>query len=202
MKAPTYVVFAGVNGAGKSTFYHTDFWKGPSTPRSLVRINSDEIVIESGGNPQLSADQIRAGREALRRIDDCLSHHVSFNQETTLTGRTCLKTIRRAQDEGYRIVLYYIGVASSQLALDRIAHRVSVGGHPVEEEAVRRRYIASMRNLSSVIRLCDEVIVFDNSVEFVALARWTRGALSWVGNIAMRGSWLMEAICDDDIWGA
>ena len=202
MKRPMYVVFAGVNGAGKSTFYHTGFWRGHSTPRSLVRINSDEIVVESGGDPRSSADQIRAGREALRRIDYCLARHVSFNQETTLTGRTCLKTIRRARDEGYRVVLYYIGVASSQLALGRIAHRVSVGGHPIEEETVRRRYTVSMQNLSSVIRLCDEVTVFDNSIEFVALARWTRGTLSWVGNIAMRGSWLMEAICDDDVWRA
>lgn len=200
MERPTYVVFAGVNGAGKSTFYHTDFWRGPLIPRSLVRINSDEIVAESGGNPRSDADQIRAGREALHRINDCLARHKSFNQETTLTGRTCLKTIHRARDEGYRVVLYYIGVASSQLALERIAHRVSVGGHPIEEEAVRRRYIASLQNLSSVVRLCDEVTVFDNSIEFVALARWTRGTLSWVGNIAKHGPWLMEAICDDDIW--
>lgn len=200
MERPTYVVFAGVNGAGKSTFYHTDFWRGPSIPCSLVRVNSDEIVAESGGDPRSGPDQIRAGREALRRIDDCLAHHKSFNQETTLTGRTCLKTIHRARDEGYRVVLYYIGVASSQLALERIAHRVSVGGHPIEEEAVRRRYIASLQNLSSVVRICDEATVFDNSIEFVALARWTRGTLSWVGNIAKHGPWLMEAICDDDIW--
>lgn len=202
METPAYIIFAGVNGAGKSTFYHTDFWRGPSTPRSLVRINSDEIVVESGGDPRSSADQLRAGREALCRIDDCLTRHVSFNQETTLAGHTCLKTIHRALGEGYRVMLYYIGLASSQLALARIAHRVSVGGHPIEEETVRRRYTTSMQNLSSVVRLCDEVTVFDNSTEFVALARWARGTLSWVGNIAVHGQWLMEAICDDDIWRA
>ena len=125
MKAPTYVIFAGVNGAGKSTFYHTDFWRGSSTPRSLVRINSYEIVVEFDGNPQSSADQIRAGREALHRIDDCLSHHVSFNQETTLTGRTCLKTIRRAQDEGYRIVLYYIPIGTRSHCASRVCRRSS-----------------------------------------------------------------------------
>ena len=200
MERPTYVVFAGVNGAGKSTFYHTGFWKGSTMPSSLERINSDEIVVENGGDPRSGADQIRAGREALRRIEDCLVRRKSFNQETTLTGRTCLKTIQRARDEGYRVVLYYIGVASSQLALERIAHRVSLGGHPIDEEAVRRRYIASLQNLSYVVRLCDEATVFDNSIEFVALARWTRGTLSWVGNIAKHGPWLMDAICDDGVW--
>lgn len=200
MKQPVYIVFAGVNGAGKSTFYHTNFWRGPDVPHSLMRVNSDEIVVENRGNPRSDSDQFQAGREALRRIDACLSQHKSFNQETTLTGHSCIKTIKRARAEGYRVVLYYIGVASPQLALERIAHRVSVGGHPIDENAVRRRYTASLRNLSRVISLCDEVTVLDNSIEFVALARWSKGVLSWVGNIAKQGPWLMNAIYDDDIW--
>ncbi len=72
MARPLYVVFAGVNGAGKSTFYRTGFWREPGMPRSLARVNSDEIVVEEGGDPCSDADQIRAGREALRRIDACL----------------------------------------------------------------------------------------------------------------------------------
>lgn len=200
MERPVYIVFAGVNGAGKSTFYHTDFWREPDTPQSLARVNSDEIVVESKGDPHSDGDQFRAGREALRRIEDCLSRRKSFNQETTLTGHSCIKTIQRAHDEGFRVILYYVGVASSQLALERIAYRVSIGGHPIDEKAVRRRYDASLRNLSRVITLCDEVTVLDNSIEFVALARWTKGVLSWIGNIAKHGSWLMNAICDDDIW--
>ena len=200
MKRPVYIVFAGVNGAGKSTFYHTNFWKDPDVPHSLIRVNSDEIVVENKGDPHSGGDQFQAGREALRRIDACLSQHKSFNQETTLTGRSCIKTIQRARESGFRIVLYYVGVASPQLALERIAYRVSMGGHPIDEKAVRRRYAASLRNLSRVISLCDEVTVLDNSVEFVALARWTRGVLSWVGNIAKHGPWLMDAICDDEIW--
>ena len=88
MARPLYVVFAGVNGAGKSTFYRTGFWREPGMPRSLARVNSDEIVVEEGGDPRSDADQMRAGREALRRIDACLEGRKSFNQETTLTGRT------------------------------------------------------------------------------------------------------------------
>lgn len=202
MARPLYVVFAGVNGAGKSTFYRTGFWREPGMPRSLARVNSDEIVVEEGGDPCSNADQIRAGREALRRIDACLEGRKSFNQETTLTGRTCLRTIRRAREAGYRVVLYYIGIASAQAAIDRIEHRVSIGGHPIDEAAVRRRWAASLRNLSHAIDLCDEVTLYDNTVEFVALARWEGGVLSWVGNLAKHGSWLMEAVRDETIWRA
>lgn len=202
MGRPVYVAFAGVNGAGKSTFYHAGFWRDPSMPRSLARVNSDEIVVANGGDPRSDADQLRADREALLRIDHCLARRASFNQETTLTGRTCLKTIQRAREAGYRVVLYYIGIASAEDAVARIAHRVALGGHPIDEEAVRRRWRTSLRNLSRALDLCDEATIFDNTVEFTALARWTGGVLSWVGNLAVHGSWLMDAVRDDEIWRA
>ncbi len=47
---PWYIVFAGVNGAGKSTFYRSGLWKTGSEPRHLERVNPDEIVVESGGS--------------------------------------------------------------------------------------------------------------------------------------------------------
>lgn len=197
---PLYVVFAGVNGAGKSTFYRTGFWRTPDVPSNLVRVNPDEIVVAGGGDPLSPSDQLRAAREALRRIDDCLERRKGFNQETTLTGRSCLKVIERARDAGYRVVLYYVGVASPETALDRVAHRVSVGGHPIDEATVRRRYVASLRNLSRAVALCDEATVLDNTVEFAVLAQWTRGVLSWIGDVVKRGSWLMDAIRNDDVW--
>lgn len=200
MRRPVYVVFAGVNGAGKSTFFHTGFWRSPDISQSLVRVNPDEIVARGKGDPRSGADQLRAAREALRRIDDCIARRRSFNQETTLSGRSCIKTMQRARNEGFRVVLYYIGVATPQVAMDRITHRVSLGGHPIDDEAVRRRFGASLRNLSRAVSLCDEATILDNTVEFVALARWTEGVLSWVGDVSKHGSWLMDAILDDDVW--
>ena len=34
---PVYVVFAGVNGAGKSTFYRTGLWRTEDMPRTMTR---------------------------------------------------------------------------------------------------------------------------------------------------------------------
>lgn len=202
METPVYLVFAGVNGAGKSTFYHADFWQTGILNRSLPRINSDEILVEQGGDPSSRSDQLLAGREALRRLDDYLEQRLSFNQETTLTGRTCIRTIERAQEAGYRIVMYYVGVSSADMALMRIAHRGSLGGHIIEEADVRRRWRASLSNLSRAVRLCNEVNVIDNSIRFVPIARWTNGILSWAGNLKTHGAWFADAVFDDEIWGS
>lgn len=200
MERPVYIIFAGVNGAGKSTFYHTDFWKTESLPKSMSRINSDEIAAGSGWSSDSESDQIRAGKEALHKLNHCLEARQSFNQETTLTGHIILRTIRRAKKAGYKIIVYYIGVDSADIALSRIEHRVSVGGHDIDEEAVRRRWRASLSNLSNTLDLCDEAVVIDNSVEFVPVARWTSGVISWVGDLRKHGSWLLEAVYDDSVW--
>ena len=176
---PVYVVFAGVNGAGKSTFYRTGLWRTEDMPRTMARVNSDEIVVAQGGDPASSADQLRAGREAVRLIEECLSRRRSFNQETTLTGHAVLRNMSRAREAGYRVVLYYIGVDTAAVALDRIAHRVVVGGHDI-----------------------DEGTILDNTVEFVALARWSAGVLSWVGDVAKHGAWFMNAVRDNELWRA
>lgn len=199
---PVYVVFAGVNGVGKSTFYHAGLWRGEGMSPSMARVNSDEIVVAQGGDPTSNADQLRAGREAVRLIEGHFSRGRSFNQETTLTGHAVLRNMRRARDAGYRVVLYYIGVNAPAVAIDRIAHRVAVGGHDIDDAAVRRRYHASLRNFSHALDLCDEVTVLDNTVEFVVIARWRAGVLAWVGNVAKHGAWLMDAVRDESLWRA
>lgn len=50
MARPLYLVFAGVNGAGKPTFYHAGFWRQPDVERGLPRVNADEILRELGGD--------------------------------------------------------------------------------------------------------------------------------------------------------
>lgn len=200
MDRPVYIVFAGVNGVGKSTFYHTDYWLTPGITRSIQRINPDEILVASGGLPSSTADQFKAGKEAYRRLESNFENRISFNQETTLTGKAAVRNIKRAHDMGYEVILYYIGVDSPETSMERIAHRVEIGGHDINSKTVRRRYFESLKNLSNVIDFCDEVIVLDNTHRFTAVARWSKGVLSWVGQIFDRAPWLVNAINDDDLW--
>lgn len=72
-----YSIYAGVNGAGKSTIYDT--YKGSNENR----INPDEILVSNGGDWRNIKDQARAGMEAVRRLDYYINNGLPFNQETT-----------------------------------------------------------------------------------------------------------------------
>lgn len=178
-----YFIFAGVNGAGKSTLYN--FY--PNIPQN--RINSDEILRESGGNWKSSTDQANAMKEAVRRINDYLKRGISFNQETTLTGNSIINNIRKAKEQGYIVKVCYVGLESADLAIQRVQQRVEKGGHGIAEEDIRRRYEQSLNNLQKIIPICDKVEIYDNTEIFYWVASYTNGKLdyreecSWLNNV-------------------
>jgi predicted ABC-type ATPase len=53
--------------------------------------------------------QVQAARIAVKKIKECLQGDSSFNQETTLTGRTIISHINQAKADGFKIYLYYVG---------------------------------------------------------------------------------------------
>lgn len=194
---PWCIVFAGVNGSGKSTLYRTGLWRTASMPLHMARVNPDEILRAQGGDWSRTSDQIAAGKEALRTLDDHLKHGRSFNYETTLTGHRSLRTIIKARERGYRVLMLYVGVDSAKTAIARIKHRVEVGGHDIDEEIVRRRYRTSLVNFHKALEYCDEAQVFDNTLAFTCIALWSRGVLSWWGASSQIGSWLPDILLDN-----
>ena len=65
---------------------------------------------------------------------------------------------------GYHVEIIYLRLASSQLALRRIAGRVRQGGHNVLKADVLRRFSRSWRNFQNTYRpLADVWAVYDNS---------------------------------------
>ena len=200
MDAPFYIVFAGVNGAGKTTFFKSDLWRTVNMPTRMERVNPDELLRSQGGDWRNTKDNLAAGKVALRRIDELFSSHCSFNQETTLVGHIALSNIQRANELGYRVFLYYIGVDSPQTALARIEHRVELGGHDIDEATVLRRYNASLSALAHALDYCEQATVFDNTVDFRCLGMWANGTLAWWGGNNARGDWLTDVITNDALW--
>ena len=160
-----YTLFAGVNGAGKTTIYRT-----MGFDENENRVNADEILVVNGGYWSNQKDQIKAGREALRRLDSFIKQGVSFNQESTLTGQTILRTIEKVKENRFLVNLYYIGLDSPKLAIERVKHRVANGGHGIPEDVIRKRYEASLDMLTRVAPLCDFVVVYDNSKAYNKVA--------------------------------
>ena len=77
-----YITFAGVNGAGKFTLYHSF-----SIYQQLSRIITDEIL-ETFGNWKNTGDIIKVGKLTVQELKRCLSVGISFDQEIKLYGRT------------------------------------------------------------------------------------------------------------------
>jgi len=72
--------------------------------------------------------------------------------------------VKRAQRQGYRVSLLYFWLSSPELAMRRVAERVSKGGHDISEEIIRRRYTAGINNLFKLFMpAVDYWAIFDNS---------------------------------------
>lgn len=168
---PRYILIAGVNGAGKSTLFHLlqDIQKMP-------RINTDDIVKEFGDWKNLS-DVMKAGKIAVSKLNRLFEENVTFNQETTLCGKTIFKNIQMAKEKGYRVELHYVGLESADLAKQRIAIRVSNGGHGIPDSDVERRYVESLENVKTVLPQCDLAVFYDNTEVFVDLQYIDKGNL-------------------------
>ncbi len=166
-----YILYAGVNGAGKSTLYRTTHYQN-----MMPRINTDEILREFG-DWRNTADLMRAGRIAVERLNSYLAEGITFNQETTLCGHTILRTIYRAREAGYVIELHYVGVDTPDIAKERIAERVKMGGHGIPDKDVEKRFGESLKNLHEVIGLCDLAALYDNTDEFRRFAIYKSGEI-------------------------
>ena len=161
-----FYIFAGVNGSGKSTLYKTNFLN--KDIKNSIRINTDEIVY-SFGDWKSSIDQIKAGKIAIQLRNKCFLEEKSFNEETTLTGRSILKIIDKAKNLDYKIHLYYIGIDNPEIAKERVKNRIARGGHGISSNLIEKRYYESLQNLEKIIYQCDSIEIYDNSKKFIRI---------------------------------
>lgn len=174
---PQFWIVAGPNGVGKTTyaFRHIRAVSG-----STSFVNLDEIA--RGLSPlDPSAEQQRAARVALEMTRSLIADHRSFSIETTMSGKTHLRTIAAAREAGFEINLLFFLTASPEVSLSRIARRVSEGGHDVAEVDVRRRFARAIANLPLYIGVVDRWRVFDNAtLKPKAVAEGRRGCIALI----------------------
>lgn len=140
----------------------------------LKRINVDEIVKEFGDwkNKQ---DVIKASKMALLNLNEAFSKNESVNQETTLCGKSIIKNINKAKENHYFVELYFVGLKSYDLAIKRVKMRVKAGGHDIEDEDIKRRFYESLINLKKIIKICDKVEIYDNTLKLTKIAIYKNG---------------------------
>lgn len=154
---------------GKSTLYQS-----LQSLQDMPRVNADEILREFGDwkNPR---DVITAGKIAVKKIFQYFDEGITFNQETTLCGKTILNNIEKAKKRGYFIELHYIGVENVGIAKERVLERIKHGGHGIAEEDIERRYVDTYDNLKLILMKCDLTAFYDNTIEFRRFAIYKNG---------------------------
>ena len=153
-RRPILVAIAGPNGAGKTTFYHAHL-----APAGLRFVNTDVLASELG----LDAAAAMGMANALRRV--LLERQESFVFETVFSDPVGdkLRFLTETASRGYTVVLCYIGIASVAMSEERVAMRVTQGGHDVPSDKLRTRLPRTLANLHAAIRQLPHVLVFDNS---------------------------------------
>lgn len=170
-RRPVVVAVAGPNGAGKTTFYHAHL-----KPAALRFVNADVLARE------LSIDAYAAMRvaNALRR--ELVKRRESFVFETVFSDPVDDKRqfLKEAAASAYLVVLCFVGIAGPEVSEERVAMRLSQGGHDVPAEKLQSRFARTLANLKAAIGELPHVLIFDNSdlsTPFRQVALFERGSL-------------------------
>lgn len=150
---PVVVAIAGPNGAGKTTFYYAHLQAA-----GLRFINADTIRRE------LNIDSYDAAVVAASLRQELVRQRESFAFETVFSDPVGdkLSFLRDAVAHGYTVVLCYIGISGPEVAEQRVAMRVSQGGHDVPSDKLMSRYPRILRNLHVAVRSLPHVWIYDN----------------------------------------
>lgn len=122
---PVIIALAGSNGAGKTTFYHAHLHLA-----GLRLVNADVLARELGIDAYAGARLADALRRELVRQRESFAFETVFSDPA---GEK-LKFLKEAAAAGYTVVLCFIGISGPEVSEERVAMRVTQGGHDVPAE--------------------------------------------------------------------
>jgi predicted ABC-type ATPase len=183
-KKPLAIVLAGHNGSGKSTFWYDNLVNTLRIPL----INADRLTLSllpaPGGDPLTLrpwAADLRDHDERWQRLSQegvqlfmglIMEQRMPFAFETVFsylkkhadgTYTSKEEVIVTLKNAGYAVALLFVGLASAELSILRVATRRALGGHDVPEEKVRQRFPRTQEAIRLAAPVADMTLMFDNS---------------------------------------
>lgn len=149
---PNLYIIAGCDGAGKTTVAGT-LLSEMLNCNDFVNAGSilDGLSVTHRGHAL-----IKVGRITVNRIKLLLQGGQDFAIETTLAGKCHAGLVKKAQSLGYKVSLIFIWLNTPEHAIQRVASRVSNGGHNIPNDVIKRRFDRGRYNLHSIyIPICD-----------------------------------------------
>ena len=162
---PTLTVLAGVNGGGKSSVGGTALRNS-----GAEYFNPDEYARQLRTQESLTQEKANAVAWAYGKgkLEKAIANGTDFTFESTLGGQTITDLLIHAAGKSHSLDIWFVGLASVDLHLQRVANRVAQGGHPIPEADIRKRWIGSHENIIRLIPFVCTLRVFDNSREVAA----------------------------------
>lgn len=157
LHVPLLIVLAGINGAGKSTFHDLNL-----KHLNLPLVNAD-LIAQQDWPEDADEHAYEAAARAQEIRAALLRERNSFVVETVFSHRSKVELLKQARSAGYRVLLIYVHLMSTDLAKMRVSERVERGGHAVPAEKIVERYPRLLRHLAQSINIADDVLLFDNS---------------------------------------
>ncbi len=152
------LVLAGVNGAGKSSLLGTLLREDGASwfnPDAFTR-----ALVEQGWT--LEDANAQAWQEGVRRLRQAMADGSDYAFETTLGANTIPRLLREACAQ-HTVAIWFCGLATVELHIERVAARVAAGGHAIAEHRIRERFDASRANLIALLPHLSVLHVYDNS---------------------------------------
>lgn len=161
---PQFILIAGINGAGKSTFA-----QDPQFLESIddVEVINPDIVTREllSANAKLTEGEanISAANECERRVRALIGGGSrSVVIETVLSSPKYKSIVTTAKNNGYDFVFVYVLLSSAEEDVRRVAIRVKANGHHVPDEKVRARWPKSLSNIPWYWRMADTASIYFN----------------------------------------
>jgi predicted ABC-type ATPase len=159
-------MIAGPNGAGKSTLVERGVVRA-AIGFELTSLNADvrtrQILI---ADPEAVDANLRAAIEIDAMVVKCIDEGADFLVETVLSSDKYLDDIQKALALGFQFGMIYVGLASPEDSMTRVALRQAKGGHGVPKDRIMNRWARSIAMLGKVAPLAHRLYVYDNTSSF------------------------------------
>ena len=160
-------MLAGCNGAGKSSIggaalraSGAPYFNPDEAARAILGANAAR-----GASITQAQANAAAWAEGRRLLERAIRENLDFAFETTLGGRTMTGLLLHAARERHPVHVWFAGLASVELHLERVRRRVASGGHDIPEAKVRERYARGRENLIRLLPCLASIRVYDNSID-------------------------------------
>lgn len=150
MMASILSVYGGPNGSGKSMITEQHKPTGPY-------VNADMIEANLGCTSEEAAEIADRTRELLLRQGE------SFTTESVLSTDRKFDLMQQARSQNYIVHCIYVLTKNPKINIERVAARVSRGGHDVPSEKIVSRYWRAMFKIPRLFKVCNRLDIFDNS---------------------------------------